>query len=90
MPYFCVGEGEGSLYEALYVSIGVMAVALFTFGYVKTGVVVGWEGRRCVRKAVFGGIQMVVVGGAAAGAAMALVKAFDVAADGARSSSLKE
>ncbi|KAK0641127.1 VIT family-domain-containing protein [Cercophora newfieldiana] len=78
VPYFCIGSGEGKLYEALVVSVGVMAVALFVFGYVKTGVVVGWEGARAVRKAVFGGVQMVLVGGAAAGAAMGLVKAFDV------------
>ncbi|KAK0617257.1 VIT family-domain-containing protein [Immersiella caudata] len=78
IPYFCVGSGEGKLMEGLYISVGVMAVALFLFGYVKTGVVVGWEGARAVRKCVFGGVQMVVVGGAAAAAAMGLVKAFDV------------
>jgi VIT1/CCC1 family predicted Fe2+/Mn2+ transporter len=78
IPYFCVGSGEGKLMEGLYISVGVMVVALFVFGYVKTGVVVGWEGGRVVRRSVFGGMQMVVVGGAAAGAAMGLVKAFDV------------
>ncbi|KAK5661989.1 hypothetical protein OQA88_10100 [Cercophora sp. LCS_1] len=77
-PYFFVdGSGEESLYRALYISIGVMAVALLAFGYVKTGIVVGWRGSDNVRKGVYGGVQMVVVGGAAAGAAMGLVKAFD-------------
>lgn len=47
-----------------------MAVALFVFGYVKTGVVNGWTKRQCV----WGGVQMVLVGGMAAGAAMGVVK----------------
>jgi VIT1/CCC1 family predicted Fe2+/Mn2+ transporter len=75
LPYLCVGENEVLL--GLYISIAVMAVALFSFGYVKTCIVTGWEGARCVRMGLFGGVQMMVVGGAAAGAAMGLVKAFD-------------
>ncbi|KAK3995857.1 vacuolar iron transporter Ccc1 [Cladorrhinum sp. PSN332] len=67
IPYFCVKE----LMRALYTSVGVMAVALFVFGYVKTGLVVGnWNKRKCV----WGGVQMILVGGMAAGAAMGLVK----------------
>lgn len=58
-------------------SIAVMAVALFAFGYVKTCVVEGWEGRDKVQAGVGGGVQMVVVGGAAAGAAMGLVYLFN-------------
>ncbi|KAF4839953.1 Vacuolar iron transporter cccA [Colletotrichum siamense] len=74
-PYFFVPSED--VYLALYVSVAVMAVALFAFGYVKTCIVSGWQGFRAVRQAVVGGLEMVVVGGAAAGAAMGLVKAFD-------------
>ncbi|KAK1759532.1 vacuolar iron transporter Ccc1 [Echria macrotheca] len=73
VPYFFVDD----LIVALWVSVGVMAVALFAFGYAKTGMVVGWEGRERVGRCVYGGLQMVVVGGLAAGAAMGLVKVFD-------------
>lgn len=71
LPYFCIPDP----YRALYVSVGVMVVALFAFGYAKTGVVVGFD-RRGVMRSLGGGVQMVVVGGIAAGAAMGLVKAF--------------
>ncbi|KAG9235660.1 VIT family-domain-containing protein [Amylocarpus encephaloides] len=71
-PYFFVDE----VYQGLYVSIGLMVLALFAFGYVKTCVVVGWNGGRKIRAGCFGGVQMVVVGGAAAGAAMGLVQLF--------------
>ncbi|KAK1463819.1 integral membrane protein DUF125 [Colletotrichum cuscutae] len=74
-PYFFVPAED--VYLALYISVAVMAVALFAFGYVKTCIVSGWSGLRCVRQAVVGGLEMVVVGGAAAGAAMGLVKAFN-------------
>jgi len=70
-PYFFV---EGVL-EALYISVAVMVLALFVFGYGKTCVVVGWTGR--VRDGAWGGVQMVVVGGAAAAAAMGLVRLFN-------------
>lgn len=73
MPYFFVDK----IMEALYISIAVMAVALFAFGYVKTCVVEGWEGGEKVRAGTWGGIQMMVVGGAAAGAAMGLVYLFN-------------
>lgn len=75
LPYLCVGASEVML--GLWISVAVMAVALFAFGYAKTCIVTGWEGSRCVRMGLFGGAQMVVVGGAAAAAAMGLVKAFD-------------
>ena len=73
IPYFFVDD----LMSALYISIGIMAVALFAFGYVKTCAVAGWRGRRRVVRGILGGLQMVAVGGAAAGAAMMLVKVFD-------------
>lgn len=75
LPYFCVGHNQ--VYEGLYISIGVMVVALFVFGYVKTCVVVGWNGGKNIRGGCFGGIQMVIVGSAAAGAAMGLVRLFN-------------
>ncbi|MCJ1421323.1 hypothetical protein MMC32_007686 [Xylographa parallela] len=75
LPYFCVQTDEVLL--ALYVSIGVMAVALFAFGWVKTGVVSGWRGRKNILAGVIGGVQMVLVGSAAAGAAVGLVRAID-------------
>ncbi|KAE8443325.1 hypothetical protein EG329_001968 [Mollisiaceae sp. DMI_Dod_QoI] len=75
LPYFCVGSNQ--VYEGLYISIGVMVVALFLFGYIKTCVVVGWGGGKYIRAGCLGGVQMVVVGSAAAGAAMGLVKLFN-------------
>ncbi|KAB5566868.1 CCC1 protein [Coniochaeta sp. 2T2.1] len=75
LPYFCVGAEEVML--GLWISVAVMAVALFGFGYVKTCVVTGWRGRRAVGLGFCGGAQMMVVGGAAAGAAMGLVMLFD-------------
>jgi VIT1/CCC1 family predicted Fe2+/Mn2+ transporter len=73
--YFCVGEHD--LLTGLYISIGVMAFALFVFGYVKTGVVIGWRGRENGRQALIGGFQMMFVGGAAAACAYGLVRAFN-------------
>jgi len=73
LPYFFTEQ----ILNALYISIGVMAVVLFIFGYVKTCIVIGWNGRRKVIKGCYGGVQMMIVGGAAAGAAMGLVKLFN-------------
>lgn len=67
MPYFFAENNQ----VALYWSIGVMAVALFVFGYVKT-FLVGEEKRMLCVKA---GLQMMVLGGVAAAAAMGCVKA---------------
>jgi len=75
IPYFCVERNR--VYQGLYISIGVMVIALFIFGYVKTCVVVGWEGDRNIRAGCYGGVQMVIVGSAAAGAAMGLVRLFN-------------
>ncbi|KIW79966.1 hypothetical protein Z517_06581 [Fonsecaea pedrosoi CBS 271.37] len=73
LPYFFTAH----ISKALLWSIGTMALALFLFGYVKTCVNVGWRGGRHIWQGVLGGVQMVFVGGAAAGAAMGLVRAFD-------------
>ena len=80
LPYFFVGPHEAFI--ALRWSIATMAVALFLFGYGKTCFVSGWRGRRNIRKGMIGGIQMVLVGGIAAGSAMGLVKGFQMLAHG--------
>lgn len=76
LPYFFVGPHAA--FVALRWSIATMAVALFLFGYGKTCFVSGWNGKRNVRRGLVGGMQMVLVGGAAAGSAMALVKGFQL------------
>ncbi|KAL5000473.1 VIT family-domain-containing protein [Aspergillus recurvatus] len=70
IPYFFVNQ----VLVALYCSVAVMAVTLLVFGYIKTAVVRGWSGRENILAGVKGGIQMVVVGGVAAGAAIGLVR----------------
>ncbi|KAK9371756.1 VIT family-domain-containing protein [Lipomyces chichibuensis] len=74
VPYFFVGPHE--VYHGLRWSAATMVVALFLFGYGKTCLVSGWRGSQNIRRGVVGGVQMVLVGGLAAGTAMALVKAF--------------
>lgn len=78
LPYFFVGPQDA--FVALRWSIATMVVALFIFGYGKTCFVSGWKGRKNVRKGFVGGLQMVLVGGIAAGSAMGLVKAFQMMA----------
>lgn len=75
VPYFLVGKDEVML--ALWWSLGAMALALFAFGYGKTCFVSGWSGRGKMWEGAKGGTQMVVVGGVAAGCAMALVRLFN-------------
>lgn len=78
VPYFFVGPDDA--FSALKWSIAVMVVALFIFGYGKTCFVTGWRGRENIKAGTYGGVQMVIVGGVAAGAAMGLVKLFQVMA----------
>jgi VIT1/CCC1 family predicted Fe2+/Mn2+ transporter len=73
LPYFFVD----TVFVGLCISTAVMAVALFVFGYTKTCIVTGWYGSKCVREGIWGGLQMVVIGGVAAGAAMGLVMGFN-------------
>ncbi|KAE8352878.1 VIT family-domain-containing protein [Aspergillus coremiiformis] len=80
LPYFFVGPNDAFI--ALRWSIATMVVALFLFGYGKTCFVSGWKGRRNVRRGLIGGLQMVLVGGVAAGSAMGLVKGFQLLASG--------
>jgi VIT1/CCC1 family predicted Fe2+/Mn2+ transporter len=75
LPYFCVDQNK--VYDGLFISIAVMVFALFVFGYAKTCIVIGWQGSRNIREGCFGGVQMVVVGSAAAASAMGLVRAFN-------------
>lgn len=70
VPYFVVDR----VVMALWWSVAVMAVTLLVFGYVKTCIVRGWAGRENILAGVRGGVEMCVVGGVAAGAAVALVK----------------
>lgn len=78
VPYFFVGPNDA--FFALQWSIATMAVALFVFGYGKTCFVSGWKGSRNCKRGLVGGLQMVLVGGVAAGSAMGLVKAFSMLA----------
>jgi vacuolar iron transporter family protein len=75
LPYIFVPNDKVLL--GLWWSIGIMIVALFVFGYTKTAFVAGWSGWRCILGATKGGVEMVIVGSVAAGAAMGLVIAFD-------------
>ncbi|CAD6571169.1 MAG: hypothetical protein ASARMPRED_004222 [Alectoria sarmentosa] len=72
IPYLCVKQKQ--VFLALFCSIGVVVVCLFAFGWVKTGSVIGWKGRREVRMGFFGAMQMVMLGTFAAGAAVGIVK----------------
>jgi hypothetical protein len=54
-----------------------MIVTLFVFGYIKTCFVIGWSGWKSFSKGTRGGVEMVLVGSIAAGAAMGLVAAFN-------------
>lgn len=73
IPYFIFDK----VVVALYYSIGIMGITLLAFGYIKTCIVRGWKGRENILAGVRGGLQMCVVGGVAAGAAIALVRAID-------------
>jgi len=76
VPYFLVPRTEVML--ALEWSLGVMALALFAFGYGKTCFVTGFRGSANVWAGTKGGLQMMVVGGLAAGIAMAVIRLFNV------------
>ncbi len=68
LPYFFTDL----VHTGLLISLLVMVVTLFIFGYIKTVVSIGPESSTSSR--VYSGFQMVLVGGAAAGAAWGLVK----------------
>ncbi|OAG43758.1 hypothetical protein AYO21_01985 [Fonsecaea monophora] len=72
IPYFIVAREN--VLAGLWWSIGLMAVVLLIFGYVKTGVVRGWTGKENYQACTGGALQMLVVGVIAAGAAVCLVR----------------
>lgn len=75
-PYFFVGKEE--VLKGLYWSVGVMAVCLFLFGVVRTWVVGEDEGgKKGAWGKMRGGLEMVCVGGVAAGASWAIIRALD-------------
>ncbi|KAG9567480.1 putative vacuolar iron transporter Ccc1, partial [Aureobasidium melanogenum] len=74
IPYFFVPREDVLL--ALYWSFGVMLSCLFVFGYSKTCFVAGWRGKEKVWQGVIGGLQMMFVGGVAAGCAMGIIRVF--------------
>ncbi|EXJ68299.1 uncharacterized protein A1O5_08914 [Cladophialophora psammophila CBS 110553] len=72
IPYFIVAQDN--VLAGLWWSIGLMAVVLLIFGYIKTGVVRGWTGKENYQACTGGALQMLVVGVIAAGAAVCLVR----------------
>lgn len=70
LPYICVNKND--IRTALAASIAIEAVVLFVFGYVKTGVNVGWKKWK---KNLLGALLMVAVGAVAAGIAVGLITA---------------
>ena len=72
IPYLCVHRTR--VFLAFFVSIAVVVVCLFAFGWVKTGSIIGWKGRREVRMGFIGAVQMVGLGAFAAAAAVGIVK----------------
>ncbi|TGO48040.1 hypothetical protein BCON_0254g00120 [Botryotinia convoluta] len=71
LPYFFVS----TVAEGLYISVGVMVITLFIFGYVKTGMITGFQAK-CIGGNCWGAAEMVLIGGVAAAAAMGLVTLF--------------
>lgn len=68
IPYFFIKTVDA----ALLISVIVMLTTLFVFGVLKTTFTLGWD---CGKTRIaFNGVQMVLTGGIAAGAAWALVK----------------
>ena len=75
VPYLCVKHNE--VLKGLWWSIGVMAIALFIFGWGKTAIVHGWKGRKKVVLCVKSAVEMLAVGTVAAGTAVGLVRAMN-------------
>ncbi|KAL8689460.1 MAG: hypothetical protein Q9218_004876 [Villophora microphyllina] len=71
IPYFCVKNHQVLL--ALYVSIGIMLVTLFLFGFFKTVLLAEQEQDKSTWNACIGGFWMMVVGGGAAAVAVGVV-----------------
>ncbi|KAL9001084.1 MAG: hypothetical protein Q9188_005530 [Gyalolechia gomerana] len=71
IPYFCVERKE--VLMALYISIAIMAVTLFMFGFFKTVLLAEADRDRSTWKAFLGGLEMLAVGGGAAAVAVGIV-----------------
>lgn len=71
IPYFCVHRNQVLL--ALYISIGIMAITLFLFGFFKTVLLAEADRDRSTWKAFLGGLEMLAVGGGAAAVAVGVV-----------------
>ncbi|KAI4184186.1 MAG: hypothetical protein L6R41_004925 [Letrouitia leprolyta] len=71
IPYFCVHRNQVLL--ALYVSIGIMAITLFLFGFFKTVLLAEADRDRSTWKAFLGGLEMLGIGGGAAAVAVGVV-----------------
>ena len=70
-PYMVVKRTQTK--DALYAAIAIEAVALYVFGYCKTGINVGWKGKGNIMKAFWGAASMVIVGAVASGLAVGLI-----------------
>ncbi|KAH8778942.1 Ccc1 family [Hyaloscypha finlandica] len=68
IPYFAMSD----VTHALFVSIGITAVVLLVFGYIKNWVTVGTK-----RSAFYGAFQTLIVGAAAAGTSYGIVRGLD-------------
>lgn len=78
IPYLCVQHQEDKVKEALYISIGIMIVALLSFGCFKTMVEDHDADERSSSKAIFyGGLEMLCIGGAAVGVSMGIIIAIN-------------
>ncbi|KAL8837215.1 MAG: hypothetical protein Q9176_005846 [Flavoplaca citrina] len=77
IPYFCVGPHE--VFLALYISIGVMAVTLFLFGYFKTVLLAEKDCEKSTWKAFKGGLWMLALGGGSAAVAVGAVYGIQMA-----------
>lgn len=66
IPYFAIAR----VTNAFFVSIGLTALVLLAFGYIKTRVVIASH-----RTAFFGALQTLTIGGIAAGASYGIVRA---------------
>ncbi|KAI4087556.1 MAG: hypothetical protein LQ344_006709 [Seirophora lacunosa] len=71
IPYFCVGNHE--VLKALWISVGIMVVTLFLFGFGKTVILAEKDQEKSTWKAVKGGLEMLAIGGGSAAIAVGLV-----------------
>jgi vacuolar iron transporter family protein len=68
IPYFAMQN----VTHALFVSIGITAVVLLVFGYIKNWVTVGTK-----RSALWGAVQTLIVGALAAGTSYGIIRDID-------------